>query len=65
MTTTNPNAQQKIHTFISFSQAEQDVVNARVYVGIHYRNTDNVSRAQGHRVTDWVFTHFFRPVVAH
>jgi len=62
MTTTNPNAQQKTHTFLSFSQAEQDVLNARVYVGIHYRNTDNVSRIQGHKVADWTFEHFFRPI---
>jgi hypothetical protein len=62
MTTTNPNAQQKTHTFTRFSQAEEDVVNARVYVGIHYRNTDNVSRIQGHKVADWTFEHFFRPI---
>jgi hypothetical protein len=62
MTTTNPNAQQKTHTFLSFSQAEQDVVNARVYEGIHYRNTDNVARIQGHKVADWTFEHFFRSV---
>ena len=61
VTTTNPNAQQKTHTFLSFSQAEEDVVNARVYVGIHYRNTDNVSRIQGHKVANWTFEHFFRP----
>jgi len=62
ITTTNPNAQQKTHTFMRFSQAEEDVVNARVYVGIHYRNTDNVSRIQGHKVADWTFEHFFRPI---
>jgi PAP2 superfamily len=61
MTTTNPHAQQKTHTFTRFSQAEEDVVNARVYVGIHYRNTDNVSRIQGHKVADWTFEHFCRP----
>ena len=44
MTTTNPNAAQKTRFFTRFSQAEDEVVDARVYVGIHYRNTDRVSR---------------------
>ena len=60
MTTSNPNAQRKTRTFMRLSQAEDDVVNARVYEGIHNRNTDNVSRIQGHKVADWVFEHFFR-----
>jgi hypothetical protein len=64
MTTNNPNAQQKTRTFTRFSQAEEEVIDARVYVGIHYRNTDRVSRRQGYRVANWVFTHFFRPIRA-
>jgi hypothetical protein len=62
MTTTNPNAPQKTRTFTRFSQAEDEVIDARVYVGIHYRNTDRVSRAQGLRVANWVFKNYFRPI---
>jgi hypothetical protein len=62
MTTSNPNAAQKIRFFTRFSQAEDEVVDARVYVGIHYRNTDRVSRAQGLRVANWVFKNYFRPI---
>jgi hypothetical protein len=62
MTTTNPRALQKTRTFTHLSQAEQEVVDARVYVGIHYRNSDNTARAQGHRVSNWIFRHYFRPV---
>jgi vanadium-dependent haloperoxidase-like protein len=62
MTTTNPNATQKTRIFTRFSQAEDEVVDARVYVGIHYRNTDRTSRAQGLRVANWVFKNYFRPV---
>jgi hypothetical protein len=62
MTTTNPNAQRKTRTFTRFSQAEDEVIDARVYVGIHYRNTDRVSQRQGYRIADWVFTDFFRPI---
>jgi hypothetical protein len=62
MTTTNPNAVQTTRTFARFSQAESEVVDARVYVGIHYRNTDRVSRTQGVQVANWVFKHQFRPL---
>jgi hypothetical protein len=61
MTTTNALAPQKTRTFTRFSQAEQEVINARVYVGIHYRNSDTTARAQGRRVSNWVFKHYFRP----
>lgn len=62
MTTTNAHALQKTRTFTRFSQAENEVINARVYVGIHYRNSDRVARTQGLRVANWVFKHFFRPI---
>jgi PAP2 superfamily len=62
MTTTNANAAQKTRFFTRFSQAEDEVVDARVYVGIHYRNTDRVSRTQGLRVANWIFKNYFRPL---
>src|SRR5260370_8389244 len=61
MTTTNPNALQKTRTFTSFSQAEEEVVNARVYVGIHYRNSDTPPLAQRLRVATWAFKNYLRP----
>jgi hypothetical protein len=45
-----------------FSQAEQEVVDARVYAGIHFRNSDRVAHWQGRRVANWVFGHTLRPV---
>ena len=62
MTTTNALAPQKTRTFTRFSQAEQEVINARVYVGIHYRNSDIIAQAQGRRVANWVFRRNFRRV---
>jgi hypothetical protein len=62
MTTTNPMALQKTRSFTRLSQAEQEVVDARVYVGIHYRNSDTTARAQGRRVSNWIFKHYFRPI---
>src|SRR6266568_388226 len=62
MTTTNPNALQKTRTFTRLSQAEDEVIDARVYVGIHFRNSDTTARAQGLRVDHWVFKNYFRPI---
>ena len=62
MVTTNPNAPQNTRYFTRFSQAEEEVINARVYVGIHYRNSDRTARAQGLRVANWVFKNYFRPI---
>jgi hypothetical protein len=62
MTTTNANAPQKTRSFTRFSQAEDEVVDARVYVGIHYRHSDLAARTQGLRVANWVFKNYFRPI---
>ena len=62
MTTTNPNALQKTRYFRRFSRAEDEVINARVYVGIHFRNSDRAARTQGLRVANWVFKSYFRPI---
>lgn len=62
MTTTNALAAQKTRTFDRFSQAKLEVIDARVYVGIHYRNSDVVAGEQGRHVENWVFGHTLRPV---
>ncbi len=62
MSTTNSLAPHKTRTFSRFLQAEQEVIDACVYVGIHYRHSDVVAGAQGRRVANWVFRHFLRPV---
>ena len=62
MITTNPNALQKTRYFTRFSQAEDEVIDARIYVGIHYRTSGRVGRTQGLRVANWVFKHFLRPI---
>jgi hypothetical protein len=38
------------------------VVNARVYVGIHFRNSDRAARTQGLRLANWVFKNYLRPI---
>lgn len=38
-----------------------DVVNARVWLGYHFRTADTVSRDLGLRLTDWALENFFQP----
>jgi len=45
-----------------FSDAATDVVNARVYEGIHLRFADVEARKQGRHVAQWVFSHSLRSV---
>jgi hypothetical protein len=45
-----------------FSDAMQDIVDVRIYQGIHFRSADEEGRRQGARVAHWVFSKFLRPV---
>lgn len=53
--TTNPRPYQR------FSDAMQDVVDVRIYQGIHFRSADEAGRRQGARVAHWAFQKFLRP----
>jgi hypothetical protein len=61
-TSTYPLAVQKSRTYSRFSHAAEDVVNARIYLGIHFRTADEDARRQGRQVAKWVFKRFLRPV---
>ena len=52
----------KQRNFTSFSQAAQEVVDARVLLGIHFRFADEEGRRLGERVAHWAFQKFLRPV---
>ena len=63
VTTTNPGpTQMDTRTFRRFSDAQDEVVNARIYEGIHFRFADEPARKQGRKVAQWAFSHFFRPL---
>jgi hypothetical protein len=49
-------------TYDSFSSLADDVVEARILLGIHFRTADVVSRRQGKQVADQVFAHAFQPL---
>jgi cbb3-type cytochrome oxidase cytochrome c subunit len=53
---------QKTRTYARFSDAAEEVVDARVYLGIHFRFADVVARRQGKQSADWAFSHILRPV---
>jgi len=40
---------------------QTDVVNVRIYQGIHFRFADVAGREQGTKVADWVFKHVGTP----
>jgi hypothetical protein len=43
----------------------RDVVDARVWLGIHFRTADTVARDLGIAIADWVLDHWFQPVHRH
>jgi hypothetical protein len=62
VTSLAPLAVQKTRSYSRFSDAARDCVDARVYLGIHFRFADVAARDQGRRVADWAFHHFLLPV---
>jgi hypothetical protein len=48
-------------SFTRFSQATQEVVDARVYSGIHFRIADEHAAKIGKQVARWREKHFFEP----
>jgi hypothetical protein len=44
------------------SDIAHDVVNARIYLGIHFRFADTEARSQGRRVAGYAFRNFLEPV---
>ena len=50
----------KEREFTSFSQAAQEVVDARILLGIHFRSADEEARRLGERVSHWTFQKFLR-----
>jgi len=45
----------------SFSEGVDEVIDARVYSGIHFRNSDEVGARLGRKVAHFVMTHALRP----
>jgi len=50
-----------VRSYISFSQALEEVRDARVYGGMHYRNSAHKGAILGQQVSRFLTSHFFRP----
>ena len=63
VTTTNtlPTVQDT-RTYERFSDAADDVVDARVFSGIHFRFGDEAARKQGRQIAAWGHRYYFRPL---
>ena len=62
MNTTNvANTNLDTRQYTSFSQATQEVVDARVLLGIHFRFADEASRKLGQNVAKWGHKNYLRP----
>ncbi len=62
VTSNAPLAVRKTRAYARFSAAADDVVDARVFLGIHFRFADTAARTQGRRVAEWAFNHFLLPL---
>ena len=49
------------HSYTSIRQLEDEVAMARIWGGMHYRNSNEVGQEQGRLVGDYVLKNFLRP----
>ena len=41
---------------------DRDTMNARIWLGIHFRTAMTDGNQLGHRVSHWILRHYFQPV---
>ena len=62
VSTTSPLATVNPRNYTRFSQAQEEMVDVRIWQGIHFRFADTAGRTQGSRVGHWVFHKALKPV---
>jgi hypothetical protein len=65
ITSNFPGVTTPVRTYSSFSQALQEVLDARIYGGMHYRNSTHKGAILGKQVSHFATRHFFRPRHGH
>jgi hypothetical protein len=55
-------ADQKVRTFDTFSQPLAELIEARIWAGLHYRNADVQGQVLGNNVARYAIAHYFLPV---
>jgi hypothetical protein len=58
------NKSHTIRSFDRFSQATKEVIDARVWAGIHFRTADEQGAVLGKKVAHWLNKHYFQPSCA-
>ena len=48
--------------YSSFSDVARDVVDGRIFMGIHFRFADTAALRQGTHVANWTVSHYLRPI---
>ena len=48
--------------FVSFSQADAEIIEARIWAGLHYRTADEQAKVLGWNVADYTAANYFQPV---
>ena len=61
-TVTTTVAGQGPRVYERFSAVADDVVDARIFMGIHFRFADAGARRQGKQAANWAFSHVLRPL---
>jgi hypothetical protein len=59
---TNAQVSPNTRTYTRFSDLAWDMVNVRIYQGVHFRAGDEAGRKQGRDVAEWVFRHALQPI---
>ena len=49
-------------SYSRLSDVARDVVDARIYMGVHFRFADTAALRQGRHVANWTFSHYLRPI---
>ena len=57
-----PQAVAKVRAYDRFSAVADEVVEARIYLGIHFRFADVEARRQGERIAHWIAQKYLRPL---
>jgi hypothetical protein len=55
-------ADPRTRSFGSFSRALAEIVEARIWAGLHYRTADVQGEALGRNVADYTAANYFQPV---
>jgi hypothetical protein len=52
------------HRFTDLRAYTEEVANARIYAGFHYRSSTIIGREMGQKIGDWVVKSVMQPVQA-